>query len=141
MVNLHGFHKILNVLGDYIQSNFPFLVWICSISALSPLPSFSLTSPTDHLVGRTNNSAILQLLLSFTGSLCEPGVQSLVSEAIATCPDLLTPYLGAVGVSFEPRPNSKWIDNVDFLNRVSNRLSILPTNMYTYARCVLCLLK
>ncbi|CAI8045559.1 Nucleolar pre-ribosomal-associated protein 1, partial [Geodia barretti] len=93
------------------------------------------TKTDSLLAGRTNNSAILQLLLSFTGSLCEPGVQSLVSEAIATCPDLLTPYLGAVGVSFEPRPNSKWIDNVDFLNRLVCGLPPVPETLGIIGGC------
>jgi hypothetical protein len=118
-----------------IYSRLSFLLWVCLISPLSPSPSFSLTSPTDLPVGRTNNSAILQLLLSLTGSLCEPGVQSLVSTAIATCPDILTPYLGAVGLSFEPRPNSKWIDNVDFLNRLLRGLPPVPETLGIIGGC------
>ena len=73
-------------------------------------------NPSHH---RTNNSAILQLLLSLTGSLSVSGVKSLVTRCIATCPGLFTPYLVSVNLSFEPRPTSKWIENINFLTNVS----------------------
>ena len=68
---------------------------------------------------RSNNPAILQLLLSLTGSLSVAGVQSLVLSTISTCPDLLTPYLTSVSLTFDPRPNSKWVRNMEFLINVS----------------------
>ena len=83
---------------------------------------------------RTNNPAILQLLLSLTGSLHHRSVQDLITRAIATCPDILTPYLQTVALSFEPRPKSKWIDNVEFLTNVSSVLLqwLLFVHMYIH---------
>ena len=84
---------------------------------IHPLVLILLLVCTTH---RSNNPAILQLLLSLTGSLADRGVQGLITRAIATCPDMLTPYLQTVSLSFEPRPHSKWIENVDFLINVSS---------------------
>ena len=71
-----------------------------------------------HVRNRSNNPAILQLLLSLTGSLSDRGVQCLITRTTATCPDILTPYLQSVALSFEPRPTSKWMENMDFVTDV-----------------------
>ncbi len=67
---------------------------------------------------RTNNPVILQLLLSLTHSLTDPLAQELVTRSMASCPDLLLSYLKSLGLSLEPRPTSRWIQNMDLLSKV-----------------------
>lgn len=81
---------------------------------------YSYSVPSLPIYHRSNNPAILQLLLSLTGMIYDSDVQCLIITSIATCPDMLTPYLQSTSLSFEPRAHSKWVHNVDFLTSVSS---------------------
>ena len=67
---------------------------------------------------RTNNPVILQLLLSLSGSVTDPLMRELTTRTVSSCPDLLLSYLRSLSTSFEPRANSRWMANVDFLIKV-----------------------
>lgn len=70
-------------------------------------------------LSRTNNPAILHLLLSLSSSFATcPLAQELTIRIVVACPDLMLSYLRSISFSFEPRPTSKWVTNMDFLIRV-----------------------
>ena len=69
-------------------------------------------------LARTNNPALLQLLLALASSLDQAAVRTLIVKIITTCPDLLVPFLNSALLTFDPRPSTKWVNNTELLLEV-----------------------
>ena len=67
---------------------------------------------------RTNNPALLQLLVTLSGSHTQLAVRKLVVKTITSCPDLLVPFLSSCQLIFDPRPSLKSISNIELLQEV-----------------------
>ena len=96
------------------------------------LNSHSVSLP---VLPRTNNPAILQLLLSLSSSFSTcPLAQELTTKTVVACPDLMLSYLRSISFSFEPRPTSKWVTNMEFLIRVC---TVFHQPSYITLSCIL----
>ena len=68
---------------------------------------------------RTNNPALLHLLLSLSSSLDNLLAQQFIIKCIVISPDLLLPYLKNVSFSYDPKTSPNWIVVMKFVTLVS----------------------